>query len=91
MNDEMNDEMVMFTFRLPKSELEALREAAKAAGLPMSEYLRKAAAQGTFPMPRTQQAQVGYSIATPGLQFGEFIDWTTGTVYDLRIEVSQTP
>jgi mobilization protein NikA len=69
---------VMFSFRLPRAELDSLEQAAAAAGMPISEYLRKVA--GMRPDASVlAHPQFSVSIGTTYSQSGTLVTWTETT------------
>jgi Mobilization protein NikA len=69
---------VMFSFRLPRAELDSLEQAAATAGMPISEYLRKVA--GMRPDASVlAHPQYGVSIGTTYSQSGTLVTWSETT------------
>ena len=66
---------VMFTFRLPQEELTTIKQAAAAEGMPLSEYLRKAATSRSESATPTQ-LQYGYMVGTAYAQSGSLATWS---------------
>ncbi len=80
---------IMFTFRLPKAELEALERAAAEAGVPISEYLRQAAALHPSSTVLVRP-QYSLSVNTPYAQSGDIMTWSDTSVTTSEVMTTES-
>jgi len=75
----------VFTFRLPREELEAIERIAAEANMTMSEFLRKAAAMKPTAS-ILERPQFSLSLVTPYGQSGTLVTWSEGAPATVKID-----
>lgn len=75
----------VFTFRLPREELESLTRAAELAGESATEYVRKAIKMRQERVDLMADPQGAFAVGTQYMQTGSMVSWTEART-DARAE-----